>query len=760
MLKGQPSYDQGLFLMHLHRGKSYFDQNDLAKAREELEVARQMRPQDEKVLNILGMTYFKLDMLPEAEEMYDALAAKNPDIYTLQSNLGLIQLKLEKLDAAGKSLGRALELQPTNPKAHFYLGLLAEKKQDWQGALKHFEYARAEKMISKMRAKIEEERQQSEMILPFQVLEVIAVAQPESQQDLVVERRMLVETPVASEEEPFELPPVEEAPEEQVFDMAEDNPAPASGEAPEFPEPQLKEGVEQARDEIIRPDVLQFPRPPVVEEDGLFDSPTPEVLDEPVEEAEASPVEGENKKPWENTEPKLLLEEIVEPSEQIEGQPEAEEPDTLEEPLAAGADEHAQELAQTEEQETSTPVTQTSGSFFLMEEMAADISTFLAQTRMQEDTSGSAESIFDEPPPMMVFGPEEPATEEPAAEDLFESHIPSPEEVENQTQDIGAEALFEKETPAIPVEDLPGVSEDVEQVAEPVEDEDQIESGKAVANETDIDSSPVPDEMTTQSISFTPVSQEAQEASHEVYETEVYETKEEEAAEESSSISSDQLFSPANLDQLSRERFYIQPIIGADRFLLIDPHLLQIVLSEKLICRTGTISSYTGNLQFLPWETEHGEVFPLLEIRGNGIAFFADRRKEIFILSLTQENIHVEANHILVAQSALTLQAQMLNDNPPARSLPIVNISGRGTIALSCQTRPLTLKVQQDLPVHVPSEALIAWSGNLKVEVIHDAGLRKVLMTAPEEGGFLRFIGTGDVVVEQGSLSGDRRAKK
>ncbi len=266
--------------------------------------------------------------------------------------------------------------------------------------------------------------------------------------------------------------------------------------------------------------------------------------------------------------------------------------------------------------------------------------------------------------------------------------------------------------------------------------------------------------MTTQSISFTPVSQEAQEASHEVYETEVYETKEEEAAEESSSISSDQLFSPANLDQLSRERFYIQPIIGADRFLLIDPHLLQIVLSEKLICRTGTISSYTGNLQLLPWETEHGEVFPLLEIRGNGIAFFADRRKEIFILSLTQENIHVEANHILVAQSALTLQAQMLNDNPPARSLPIVNISGRGTIALSCQRRPLTLKVQQDLPVHVPSEALIAWSGNLKVEVIHDAGLRKVLMTAPEEGGFLRFIGTGDVVVEQGSLSGDRRAKK
>jgi len=144
MLKGPAPFDQGLFLMHLHKGKEYFDQDELRKALEELEAAHHLRPQDEKVLNMLGMTYYKLDMLPQAEEMYVALSESNPDIYTLQSNLGLIRLKLDKLEAAKESLTRALELQPSNPKAHFYLGLLYEREKNWEQALDHFQQAKAD----------------------------------------------------------------------------------------------------------------------------------------------------------------------------------------------------------------------------------------------------------------------------------------------------------------------------------------------------------------------------------------------------------------------------------------------------------------------------------------------------------------------------------------------------------------------------------------------------------------------------------------
>ena len=89
----------------------------------------------------------------------------------------------------------------------------------------------------------------------------------------------------------------------------------------------------------------------------------------------------------------------------------------------------------------------------------------------------------------------------------------------------------------------------------------------------------------------------------------------------------------------------------------------------------------------------------------------------------------------------------------------MVRVSGRGTLALTCQTKPLTLNVHESLPVNIPADALIAWSGKLDSEVIEDEELRKFMMASEEVSVFLRFTGSGDVVVEQGGLWGDRRSK-
>jgi hypothetical protein len=214
----------------------------------------------------------------------------------------------------------------------------------------------------------------------------------------------------------------------------------------------------------------------------------------------------------------------------------------------------------------------------------------------------------------------------------------------------------------------------------------------------------------------------------------------------------------ANLDQFSRDRMYIQPLIGSDRFLLIDPHLLEIIISERLICRIGTISSYTGNLQFIPWEEK--EKVPLTEVTGTGILFLADRRKEIFLISLNNEVLYVESHHLLVAQSSLKVEPQFFYQKGTGASFSIIKISGRGTLALTCHTKPLTVNVHEGLPANIPAQAVIAWSGKLHSEVIDDTELRKILMSSDEEAMFLRFRGSGDVVVEQGGLWGDRRNRR
>lgn len=812
MQKGPTSQDQGLFYAHLHKGKEHFDRNELDKARKELEAANRVKPGDEKALNLLGMTYFKMDLLPEAEEMYTALAARNPNIYTLQSNLGLIQLKLGKLDLAQDALDRALDLQPFNPKAHFYLGLLCEKQRRWQEALEHFEKARADRMISKMRARMEEDSRKEELILPFEVLEVFVDDEAEGVSEHPEDSDLLILTPQevtiaetegveegsttakmnldeiveALEEIPIEEPPAEheQSPPEpsQVEDLF-----PKDVEA----EPGIDPWLERIRADRLRLEQIMEQMKRGVEPEELRADLTPAV-----QEASHQP---EEIPPWEKTHPSIVI------------------PDDS--PFAELGEQEQEQEQQQEESVQAEVLPETDGSLFLVEEMAADISTFLAQSR--DDERIEEAPVFEEPPPIRIVTPADvsaPDPKKPAVEDeLFENRIPTPEEVENQTQDIGSEALFEKvEEKVLPLENIPeeeeetyesepealdagatdqnteveaeenlereGVLSPSEFVPEPqsvIEHTQSIlpegieESIRQIAEPEPIDDfstveirfeSEASENFVADSVVDSVVEEQATFKIGEISEPlEMPATEEIPAPEEirvPQAPSGGPGYQPANLDQFSRERFHVQPLIGSERFTLIDPHLLEIILSDKLVCRTGTIASYTGHLQFSQWQSDYGQRVPLVQVEGAGIVFLADRRKEIFILSLNNESLFVDPNHLLGVQSALSIEPFLIQQQGTHRDFVMVRVTGHGTVALTYHTKPLTLHVQEGLPVNIPADALIAWSGKLMPEVIQDSVLRRVLMTTEAETLFCRFTGTGDVVVEQGGLWGDRRARK
>ena len=716
MVKGPAPFDQGIFLMHLGKGKEYFDKAEYQKAREELEAAYHLRPQDEKVLNLLGMTYFKMEMLPQAEEMYVALSANNPDIYTLQSNLGLIRLKLDKLDQAETALSRALELQPTNPKAHFYLGLLYEKMENWEKALFHFEYARADKMVVRAKERLADQRSRESLVkvgagvLPFEIVEVLE----EEAIDTAHDTGETVLAPAGPL--PAPRPPTPPPREEEVRAAGEG--AAASG----------SEWVEHggSTDKMRRKDVIEamqrLEEKEAEEEEVLVEDSEVPAVEEPE-------VVVEHEKAWEKTQPTIK-------SEAEEAEPEARV---------------TQEIPVTTERFKA----QQPSSLFLPEDTAADISTFLAQTRDEGDEEAEDEEFIVEPPvsaPSFAVVPEPvKSAVEKTGEEATVARIPTPDEIENATRDFGSEVIFSKEegrvvarpaAPASKEEEEELVEERKEEPATAEEEEPEVEVGeKGVLTEAAFVAPPASrlgeDVRVERTI---PMQQPLT--------TDVTAPPSREAAMV-------EALRPANLDQFSRDRFYIQPLIGADRFLLIDPHLLEVIISDRMIVRKGTISSYTGRVNFTPWANED---MPLVEISGSGILFLADRRKDIFVISLNNESIFVETNHLLVVQSVLKVEPYKLQHGDDVFST--VKISGRGTIAITCQTRPLTLNVYDAMPANIPAEALIAWSGKLTAEVVSDAALYSVMMQPDESGALLRFSGGGDVVVEQGALWGDRRLTK
>jgi uncharacterized protein (AIM24 family) len=199
----------------------------------------------------------------------------------------------------------------------------------------------------------------------------------------------------------------------------------------------------------------------------------------------------------------------------------------------------------------------------------------------------------------------------------------------------------------------------------------------------------------------------------------------------------------------------IQPLTGADRFLLVDSHLLEVVLSHEIIIKKGTISSFSGEMKFEPTPFNFKDI-PFIKCTGTGIIFLSHERKEILLFSLNNEEVNIEANHFLVAQSTLSIDAKYLIDQ---NQIPYLNIKGTGTLGISLRSQPLTLNVLSSMPVNIYSDALIAWSGNLSINIIQEEELKNIMVSYEENAIPLEFRGIGDVVVEQGSLWGNRRTK-
>ena len=97
-------FDQGLFLAHFNKGRDFYDAQRYEDAEQQLEEAYLLRPRDQKVLNLLGLVYFRQEKFEKAEEVYRKLVADSPEAHTLHYNLGLIYFKLNRLRGDGSSL--------------------------------------------------------------------------------------------------------------------------------------------------------------------------------------------------------------------------------------------------------------------------------------------------------------------------------------------------------------------------------------------------------------------------------------------------------------------------------------------------------------------------------------------------------------------------------------------------------------------------------------------------------------------------------
>jgi tetratricopeptide (TPR) repeat protein len=190
------------------------------------------------------------------------------------------------------------------------------------------------------------------------------------------------------------------------------------------------------------------------------------------------------------------------------------------------------------------------------------------------------------------------------------------------------------------------------------------------------------------------------------------------------------------------------PPMRPEPFRLLGNNLMEIEFSGKVFIKQGTIYSYSGNLTFWVKEKRPGAGGALVIVTGSGKLILTDKDREITLLRLDGETVHVEPAHLLACEESLNPRYVRIGN--ASKGLDFLAIDGRGAAALSVMSRPLPLTVSPDLPVSAPASSIISWSGSVTPSMVDDRQVQDAMLApSADRGAFIRLEGSGRLLMEQ-----------
>jgi Flp pilus assembly protein TadD len=171
------SFDGEDFLYHLYRGSELLQDNLVPQAKEELERALKLQPQDTEGQGLLGVVYFRLGLYPRAIEIYEEIIKACPNEVSPRVNLGLCYLKTGQSHLARDVLEEVIQRVPDHVRAWGYLGLTFERLGELAKAEAAFSKAGQPNLARRMQRLLAEQAQaQQDAVDPERVEVRLAAA--------------------------------------------------------------------------------------------------------------------------------------------------------------------------------------------------------------------------------------------------------------------------------------------------------------------------------------------------------------------------------------------------------------------------------------------------------------------------------------------------------------------------------------------------------------------------------------------------------
>ncbi|MEU9580586.1 MULTISPECIES: AIM24 family protein [Streptomyces] len=193
---------------------------------------------------------------------------------------------------------------------------------------------------------------------------------------------------------------------------------------------------------------------------------------------------------------------------------------------------------------------------------------------------------------------------------------------------------------------------------------------------------------------------------------------------------------------------------------------------DSVRAKNGSMVAYDGEMAFkklsgggeglrgMVTRRLTGEQMTLMEVKGRGTCWFADRASEINLVALRGDRLHVEASNLLAADAGLRTGTTFtgLRGASQGNGLFTTTVEGHGQAALLSDGPAVVLRVSPQYPLSVDPGAYVAHQGDLRQSLQSGVTFRTFLGEGGGEAFQMRFEGDGLVYVqpsERNTVAGD-----
>ncbi|MFD4953359.1 AIM24 family protein [Streptomyces sp. NPDC058451] len=187
----------------------------------------------------------------------------------------------------------------------------------------------------------------------------------------------------------------------------------------------------------------------------------------------------------------------------------------------------------------------------------------------------------------------------------------------------------------------------------------------------------------------------------------------------------------------------------------------------EMFARQGSMVAYRGDLRFerkgqgvggMLKRAVTGEGLPLMTVRGQGEAWFAQEALNCFVVEVDPgDEFTVNGRNVLCFDATLSYEIRTVKGSGIAGGGLFNSLfTGQGLLGLVCEGSPLVIPVTPQQPVYVDTDAIVGWTAHLRTSLHRSQSFGSMLRGGSGEAVQLMLEGEGYVVVRPGEATPHR----